>query len=342
TQMNFIKTAIGSLNYPARLRGEGEYGSEFNWNSRLNISQMQFAINSAEQTEIPFSLLQQLSSLVTSVENLDAGGNPIGAVIFISDTSDDALRNADRLLPKLKNVKLTFILLGENVVSSKLRNFTSNFIYWQDLTQPEPDNWDLLYYRAYACDIPFVPSTTTTTTETPYIPCHSWISFGIDDSSNLSPQAFRNQINFISSQISTINHPERIAAASVYTDYVYWTPWNTIFQIQSDLQLIKESSNPYFLRDIFASLTSNVIDNSQSPYQMASIIFISDTSDNAINGAEAYMKNFGLVRFTFILLGPYPDPNKLKQFSSNFIYWRDLSQTQPENWGNFSSFAYGC
>uniref|UniRef100_A0A914QY48 Uncharacterized protein n=1 Tax=Panagrolaimus davidi TaxID=227884 RepID=A0A914QY48_9BILA len=149
--MNFIKSAIGDLNYPNRLRAEGGYGSEFNWKSGLSISQMQSAIDAAEQTSIPYSLLQQFSSLAISYENLNDYNSRFGATIFISDTSDSALRNAERLFPKLKGIRLTFVLLGPNVDSRKLRNFTTNFLYWPDLSQPAPDNWDLLSYHAYGC-----------------------------------------------------------------------------------------------------------------------------------------------------------------------------------------------
>uniref|UniRef100_A0AC34G1A9 Uncharacterized protein n=1 Tax=Panagrolaimus sp. ES5 TaxID=591445 RepID=A0AC34G1A9_9BILA len=95
--MNFIKNAIESLNYPSRLRAEGGYGAEFTWNSKLSLPQMESAINAAEQTALPYSLLQQFSSLATSYEIINDYRNPFGAIIFISDTSDSALRNADRL-----------------------------------------------------------------------------------------------------------------------------------------------------------------------------------------------------------------------------------------------------
>uniref|UniRef100_A0AC35G7I0 VWFA domain-containing protein n=1 Tax=Panagrolaimus sp. PS1159 TaxID=55785 RepID=A0AC35G7I0_9BILA len=164
-QMNFIKSAIGSLNYPARLRAEGGYGGEFSWNSGLSLAQMQLAIDAAEQAFLSYSLLQQFSSLATSLEGLNDYNNNFGAIIFISDTSDSALINADRLFSKLKGIRLTFVLLGPKAFSTNLRNFTSNFLYWQDLSQSAPDNWDLILYHAYGCGTSSSTKPISTTTK---------------------------------------------------------------------------------------------------------------------------------------------------------------------------------
>uniref|UniRef100_A0A914QVV6 Uncharacterized protein n=1 Tax=Panagrolaimus davidi TaxID=227884 RepID=A0A914QVV6_9BILA len=176
-QMNFIKSAIGSLNHPARLRAEGGYGGEFNWKSGLSISQMQAAIDNAEQAFLPYSLLQQFSSLATSLETLNDYNSNFGAMIFISDTSSGALANADRLFSKLKGIRLTFVLLGPKAFSTNLRNFTSNFLYWQDLSQPAPDNWNLILYHAYGCTSAPTPASTMS----PIFPRVVDIVFILDD-----------------------------------------------------------------------------------------------------------------------------------------------------------------
>uniref|UniRef100_A0A914Z3W2 Uncharacterized protein n=1 Tax=Panagrolaimus superbus TaxID=310955 RepID=A0A914Z3W2_9BILA len=193
TQMNFIKTAIANLNNPQRIAAEGGYGGEFTWNSKLSITQMQSALNLAEQISISYSLLAQFSSLATNFENLNDYYNLFGVLIFISDTSDTALKNADRLLSKLKGIRLTFVLLGPNVDSSKLTNFSSNFIYWPDLTQPQPDSWDLLSYHAYGCDTPI---GTTTPAPGSYYPCQNWITVLADNSNKLTAAQF--QVNYSS------------------------------------------------------------------------------------------------------------------------------------------------
>uniref|UniRef100_A0AC35GNY0 Uncharacterized protein n=1 Tax=Panagrolaimus sp. PS1159 TaxID=55785 RepID=A0AC35GNY0_9BILA len=97
TQMNFIKNVISTLNFPDRLRAEGGYTGEFNWNSGLSINQMQSNIDNAQQNPQSYSLSQQAASLLTSIEVLENDNNdPIAALIFISDTSDSALQNSDR------------------------------------------------------------------------------------------------------------------------------------------------------------------------------------------------------------------------------------------------------
>uniref|UniRef100_A0AC34RGA5 VWFA domain-containing protein n=1 Tax=Panagrolaimus sp. JU765 TaxID=591449 RepID=A0AC34RGA5_9BILA len=94
---------------------------------------------------------------------------PIGAIIFISDTSNpENYEGAEGFATSLKNVgvTLTFVLLGPNV-NQNLVNFADNYLTWTDLNQPQPDNWNTASLTAYACvGISTVPPTTTVATNT--------------------------------------------------------------------------------------------------------------------------------------------------------------------------------
>uniref|UniRef100_A0A914QA31 VWFA domain-containing protein n=1 Tax=Panagrolaimus davidi TaxID=227884 RepID=A0A914QA31_9BILA len=371
--MNFIKNVVSTLNFPDRLRAEGGYTGEFNWNSGLSINQMQSNIDSAQQNPQSYSLSQQAASLLTSVEVLENDNNdPIAALIFISDTSDSALRNSDRWFSKLSNIQITFVLLGTNVDSLKLRNFGSNFIYWPDLALSQPDSWNLLFNNAFGCGsgpaptpgglptiptIPTISNTATTcpcplttetsytsftgTTQTPYIPCNSWISFGIDNT--LSSSAYLTQKTFISNVIGALNYPKRLQMIDFpYGVFEQWNNYDTITQIQLTLLKTSQYSDLYSLQSQFSALATQYANLNSYGNPVAAVIFISDTSDNAIAGADQYMSFLKEVKITFVMLGSNVDSTKLTKFSSNFIYWSDLSQPLPENWDSLSYSAYGC
>jgi hypothetical protein len=368
TQINFIKNAIGTLNYPERLRAEGGYTAEFNWNSGLSLAQMQSSFDFAEQTLMSYSLLQEFASLVTSLTTLDSTNDPIGALIFISDTSDRALLNADRLMSQLSNVRITFVLLGPNADQNKLTRFSSNFITWRDLTSPQPDNWDIVSTVAYGCSNPIstvtmpsfttslpmlstsptsMPPTTTQTSSMPitgstsqqYIPCQSWISFSYDDSNVLQNANFKTQMSFISSVIGSLNFPNRIRIQGAYTDVASWNSGQNIAQMQNELLNSEQTANPYSLLLEFANLV-NYLPTNQWP--VGALVFISDTSDQALKNAYRFIPQLSNVRLTFVLLGTNVDSTKLTNFTSNYIYWSDLSKPQPDNWDAVSASALGC
>uniref|UniRef100_A0A914Y4J2 VWFA domain-containing protein n=1 Tax=Panagrolaimus superbus TaxID=310955 RepID=A0A914Y4J2_9BILA len=98
----------------------------------------------------------------------------------------------------------------------------------------------------------------------------------------------------------------------------------------------------YSLLQQFASLVTSVETLDATDYPIAALIFISDTSDRALANAARFLPQLSSVQITFILFGPNADQNKLTQFSSNFISWRNLSQTQPDNWDSVLYNAYGC
>uniref|UniRef100_A0A914QA46 VWFA domain-containing protein n=1 Tax=Panagrolaimus davidi TaxID=227884 RepID=A0A914QA46_9BILA len=472
TQMNFIKNAIGALNYPNRLRAEGGYGGEFNWKSGLSIPQMQSAIDNAEQTSLPYSLLQQFSSLATSVETLndynsdalynptstkpvtaqsttmsnfptptpelrpyvpcqvlitvlsdisnalstdqfrsqitfiknvmnqinhlervrygayyEGNGNltykwndtntqdglqqaidntkqisiptslagamrvlmnnapqnrtiPESAIIFVTDTTDSIqIQQAVNLynsVLKPRGVRLTFILAGNKTDANALRGFDDVIIFnWQNMNISQPDGWDLS--AALTC----TPQTFPPPTMGSYIPCQSWISFGIDDSNVLQNNDFMTQLNFISSVIGNITHPERIAAVGMYSQPI---PWNSGLSLQLIQQAVVGmfQGGAYSLKQQFAAILTNLQNTQTGNTPVGALIFISDTSDQALADVANTFGQLHNVRITFVLVGQNPDQNKLTQFSNNFISWRDLSKPQPDNWDAQAAAAYGC
>uniref|UniRef100_A0A914Y0Z8 VWFA domain-containing protein n=1 Tax=Panagrolaimus superbus TaxID=310955 RepID=A0A914Y0Z8_9BILA len=329
-------------------------------------------------------------------------------MVFISDTSDHALRNAMRFMPIFKNfnLQLTFVLLGSNVDSTKLTSFTTNFIYWPDLTQPQPANWGNLYYTAYGCNgvvtqqppstvstvapstvqsstLPTttntspvsassttsniattvqstttimptatsnLPSSTsasssfTSTTPVPYLPCQSWISFSYDDSVVLNNTDYETQMNFISSAITNINYPNRLRVNGVYTNVASFNSHQKIAQMQTEIISVQQTEISYSLLQEFGNLLTDVeaIGNNQN-WTIGSLIFISDTSDSALSNANIFFHQLPpSVKITFVLLGPTTDSTKLTQFSTNFIYWSDLTKPKPDNWDTLSYAAFGC
>uniref|UniRef100_A0A914PNT6 VWFA domain-containing protein n=1 Tax=Panagrolaimus davidi TaxID=227884 RepID=A0A914PNT6_9BILA len=416
-QLNFISSAIGNITHPERIAAIGGYFQPVSWNSGLTIPQIQTAVNGMQQGG-PYSLRMQFAALLTTLQATSLNNIPVGALIFISDTSTAALQGADQLFNQLTNVRITFVLLGNSADSSKLTQFSSNFITWSDLSQPQPTNWNNLYGPAYAClggisslsptstgttITPFsstitstiisssasspsstipssstifstqstgptstpatVPSTSTslsstitsTTTSTitstgaptsptspsDYIPCHSWISFNIDDSNTLSTDNYNKQLNFISAVIGDINHPERIQAIGAYDQPVFWNSPFSIADIQTAVKALPQEG-AYRLRQQFAELLTGLESIQTNNAPVGALIFISDTSDAALQDASAVFSLIQNVRITFVLLGPNTDQNKLTNFSSNFINWKDLSQPLPDNWSNLYGTAYGC
>uniref|UniRef100_A0A914P0D9 VWFA domain-containing protein n=1 Tax=Panagrolaimus davidi TaxID=227884 RepID=A0A914P0D9_9BILA len=150
TQLNFISNAIGNITHPERIAANGAYLQPVTWNSGLTIPQIQSAVTGVFQNG-PYRLKQQFAALVTNLQNTQTGHTPVGALIFISDTSDAALAGADQFLPQLTNVRITFVLLGTNADANKLAKYSNNTISWPDLSIPQPVNWNNEAANAYGC-----------------------------------------------------------------------------------------------------------------------------------------------------------------------------------------------
>uniref|UniRef100_A0A914PI80 VWFA domain-containing protein n=1 Tax=Panagrolaimus davidi TaxID=227884 RepID=A0A914PI80_9BILA len=360
--------SIGAINHPERIQAVGAYSQPVTWYSGLTIAQIQSAVMTVPQGGA-YRLRREFDALLTGLQNIQTGSTPVGAIIFIPDTSDQALLGANDIYNQLTGVNITFVLLGPNPDQSKLTNFSSNFITWRDLSQPQPDNWNNLYGPAYGCNggISTISPTSAMTTSTPpvvtsptstatqstgiqsftttfsgYIPCQSWIGFGIDDSNVLSNNNFMSQLTFISSAIGNITHPERIAAIGAYSQPVSWNSGLSLQQIQAAVTGVSQSG-PYSLRMQFGTLVTNLQSTQTGNTHVGALIFISDTSDAALAGADQFLPQLTNVRITFVLLGQNADQTKLTQFASNFIFWQDLSIPQPYFWNNDNATAaYGC
>uniref|UniRef100_A0A914PD93 VWFA domain-containing protein n=1 Tax=Panagrolaimus davidi TaxID=227884 RepID=A0A914PD93_9BILA len=156
SQIGFIKDSIGSFNHPELLQVEGIYSTEFNWNNGLSIAQMVSSISSIEQTTNSYSLSKQTAKLLTSVQSLGNVSDPIIAFIFVSNTSDAALAGADRYISQLKNVEITFILLGMDTLNSmdlsvtQLAKFSRKIVRWYIVNEY---NYPIFYPEDYGCKL---------------------------------------------------------------------------------------------------------------------------------------------------------------------------------------------
>uniref|UniRef100_A0AC34GDP9 VWFA domain-containing protein n=1 Tax=Panagrolaimus sp. ES5 TaxID=591445 RepID=A0AC34GDP9_9BILA len=299
--MNFIRSVVSTLNYPNRLRAEGGYTGEFNWNSGLNIGQMEINLHNAQQNPMPYSLSQQAASLLTSIEVLENNQNiPVAPILFISDTSDFALKNADRWFAKLSGISITFILLGTNVDQSKLENCLGDiswtFIYWTDLTLFAPDGWDYNSFNAFGCVHPptptgsITPYTIPSPTPTESPDCQSWISFSVDSTYTIVFNDFYTELTFLSKIIGVdFHYPQKIQVTTNSGEYVRWYNHDSMVEIKGTVLTLPQYSHlRYNLSSQFEYLASE-LENIDSLPNVATIIFISDTSDSALLGAEGFL-----------------------------------------------------
>ncbi|KAE9551146.1 hypothetical protein FO519_005655 [Halicephalobus sp. NKZ332] len=155
TQIQFIYKTIGLINHPERLQYTNGKQVTVPWKSNLSIPEIQNCVkNSTQIGDQEFSLKNVLEVLLQSYTNYDPSP-PIGALVFISDTSNpENYEGADDVVKNLKTsgFKLTFILMSLKVDKSKLTKYTDDFILWTNMSNPKPDNWDDVYREAYACD----------------------------------------------------------------------------------------------------------------------------------------------------------------------------------------------
>uniref|UniRef100_A0A914Y0B6 VWFA domain-containing protein n=1 Tax=Panagrolaimus superbus TaxID=310955 RepID=A0A914Y0B6_9BILA len=184
----------------------------------------------------------------------------------------------------------------------------------------------------------------STVTDMPYLPCQSWISFSYDDSYALENANYRAQMSFISSAITNINYPDRLRVNGVFTNVASFNSHQTISQMQAEIISVQQTAISYSLLQEFGNLLTDVktIENNQN-WTIGALIFISDTSDSALANANIFFSQLPpSVKITFVLLGPTTESTKLTQFSTNFIYWKDFSQPQPDSWDTLSYAAFGC
>uniref|UniRef100_A0A914PCV2 VWFA domain-containing protein n=1 Tax=Panagrolaimus davidi TaxID=227884 RepID=A0A914PCV2_9BILA len=113
------------------------------------------SIASIEQTTNSYSLSKQAAKLLTSVQRLGNVSDPIIAFIFVSNTSVAALAGADRYISQLKNVEITFILLGMDSYTSmdlnvtQLAKFSRKVVRWYGVDS----NYPIFYPEDYGCKL---------------------------------------------------------------------------------------------------------------------------------------------------------------------------------------------
>uniref|UniRef100_A0AC34QIA1 VWFA domain-containing protein n=1 Tax=Panagrolaimus sp. JU765 TaxID=591449 RepID=A0AC34QIA1_9BILA len=356
-QIYFAASEISKLNYADRIRFQAGKTAVFKWENETDINTAVSLANGTQQTDTAFDLKYVLQDLYLDVIALKNSSFPRTAVIFVTDTSKvdnlavtvaNGLRNA--------NVRLTLVLVGNGVDQSKLVNISTNFVVWTDLSQ-NPPNWDPS--AIYGCATPStvasstppstVPSTvfTGSTTPKPFIPCQSYLAFAADNSNALSAADFAKQISFLSSQVSSITHIERlyIQAGPLVVAPLGSHHDDQLQQLLQSIAEIEQTTLGFGLRRVFQALYSNLLDVQEDGIPRAIVVFVTDTTAvSNYQGADQFvtmLKNAGF-RITFVLTGNKVDQNVLTNLTDNFIIWNDLTQPQPIDWGNLFGPAFGC
>jgi hypothetical protein len=333
------ENVLKKINHPDRIQ-YGTYNGvngnmTYKWNATNSQDGLYQAIDKTVQTEYPSGLDSAIKTLILSA-NINST-----ALIFVSDTTNsiDIQKAVHRYNADLKGkVKLTFILAGHSTNAQDLKSFNDAIIFnWQNIEIFEiPDLWDLS--AALRCTQLTPPPPTTN----PYIPCKSFIFFGIDDSIVLAPSDFTAELSFISSAIGNITHAERISAAGIYSNPFPWNSGFSIPQMQNATIGISQGG-AYRLRMQFSALLTNLQSVQIGTTPVGALIFVPDTSKSALLGADLFFDQLPQnIRITFVLLGHNPDKDNLEKYSSHFIYWRDFVLAQPDDWETLSYAAYGC
>ncbi|KAE9546453.1 hypothetical protein FO519_010335, partial [Halicephalobus sp. NKZ332] len=143
-----------------------------------------------------------------------------------------------------------------------------------------------------------------------------------------------------------MNHPERIAFGSGSMIPVLFGSPYSMQDIQSIVShTLQEKTTIFSLATSLQIVVNAVGINSNSTISTSAVVFMSDTTAAAnLDGAQKYadiLKNKN-VRITLILMGNKVNSTVLTNITSNFVTWSDLSQQQPENWGNLFGPTLGC
>ena len=125
------------------------------WDSPYLMNYIDFGGCQSKTTE--FNLTANLETLLKFYEQKDPAQyrEPLVALVFVSNTtSPEYYEGADEAVQKLKDAgfQLTFILMGPDANKDPLVNYADYFVYWENLNNPEPDDWDTVRLDAYGCD----------------------------------------------------------------------------------------------------------------------------------------------------------------------------------------------
>uniref|UniRef100_A0A914PQT2 VWFA domain-containing protein n=1 Tax=Panagrolaimus davidi TaxID=227884 RepID=A0A914PQT2_9BILA len=153
-------------------------------------------------------------------------------------------------------------------------------------------------------------------------------------------------LNFVSSAMGVLNHPERVAVYPVEfgkSNVILWNNNVTINQIQSYISSITQWGFSIWGAGQIMNEVMYITQTAPTPISI--IFFITDTSGPDLYYIKDYLDGWSpRVRITFVLVGPKADSAPLRKFSTkyHYIYWPDLSQPQPDNWAALSNLVYGC
>ena len=354
--MNFVSSAVSAITHAERIAIQAGSSVIVPWNIYYNIQDILNQIETVEQNvNNAFDLRYTLMGLYSML--LDDQNNTMirTAIVFITDTTNsENIEAAQRYSDLIKNmgVRLTAVLMGDQVDQSKLTNITTNFITWSDLTQPQPDNWNDLSGPAYGCETSVsttaavsTTSVASTTTAVPYVPCQSYISLCYDVSNALAlTDSFRIN-SFLFNVIESLNHPERIQLQASEVVIVPWNSNYTINDILGQVTQLGQNSTGFNLASVLLTLYQQVISEQNNTVPRASVVFVTDTTTpGSIDGAANYsmiIRNMG-VKLTALLIGDKVSQTAVQDLFDEFIVWTNLNNSAPDNWDNLAPGAYGC
>ncbi|KAE9547157.1 hypothetical protein FO519_009631, partial [Halicephalobus sp. NKZ332] len=269
-------------------------------------------------------------------------GIPINAIIF---TGVELPHGLDDLIQMMIDECLAN---GTNTITAVMMNPGIEVSY-QNLSRLEIIQWSdpaILYSNIRQ-------KMKCSSAQPVYRPCKSWVSFALDYSNVLSNESFQNMELFVVISIMYFNHPERVQLININDNFISKNyNWNHAYNNQAltgDITSRNRNLTIGFnlattLNKIGSSYFSTSI-NKPIKDPVRAIVFISDTSNpenyEGAGDAAEYLKSLGY-RLFFVLMGPDVDESKLTNYTTDFIYWRNMSNPQPENWDQVRLQAYGC
>ena len=144
------------MNHPERIRVSGQYNPVVDWLYGSSMDQIIDTLNSIPQIAGSSRIAPQLSFIIDDLPKTRGSNMSVNAIIFVTDTSVSALQGFEDLIQYFTEVQVTFIMMGSGLDTSRLRALSNNFIYWTDLSQPQPENWNSVDLQAFGCMLLFL------------------------------------------------------------------------------------------------------------------------------------------------------------------------------------------
>ncbi|KAE9547845.1 hypothetical protein FO519_008942 [Halicephalobus sp. NKZ332] len=340
---NFIATHFLKELFPIDLQPAAiaEYTANFGspFDVQFNVSDMVTLVGKLPQyPDGPSDFYLGIITL-TNIGVFDyKDGIPMNFVVFAGNTSDPKYacalqRDIDLLTTNGSTV--TIIFVNPDLDLTPLQNFTNvNIVQWSDNSTELLTN----IRKNMRCG----------GGEPVYYPCKRWFSFFPDYSNTLSETDFNTQRTFIKNEVGRMNRPDKIQLISDHgDDWVDWNNGDNIEEIQNDIGDNSVRSGTFSLNTTLQTLSNAYYSQDRTEYQppYTALVFIPTTASyENYGGAEEVAQNLTNAGFqlAFFLMGPDVDETKLTNYTTNFIYWRDMSNPQPDNWDEVRLQAYGC